>query len=79
MMTKKLKTAAFMVAVASALAFADGPWAVHSADTALDTRGKATLIADADEEVDARSYSEDLSEFSKFDTRINRGTLFTIR
>ncbi|MDD4442946.1 MAG: hypothetical protein PHX41_13720 [Kiritimatiellae bacterium] len=79
MMTKKLKTAAFMVAVASGLAFADGPWVVYSADTALDTRGKATLIADADEEVDARSYSEDLSEFSKIDTRINRGTLFTIR
>lgn len=79
MMTKKLKMAAFMVAVASGLAFADGPWAVSSADTALDTRGKATLIADADEEVDARSYSEDLSEFSKIDTRINRGTLFTIR
>ncbi|NLC81047.1 MAG: hypothetical protein GX748_07685 [Lentisphaerae bacterium] len=79
MMTKKLKTAAFMVAVASGLAFADGPWVVSSAGTALDTRGKATLIADADEEVDARSYSEDLSEFSKIDTRINRGTLFTIR
>lgn len=79
MMTKKLKTAAFMVAVASGLAFADGPWEASSADTALDTRGKATLIADADEEVDARSYSEDLSEFSKIDTRINRGTLFTIR
>lgn len=75
MMKKQLKTAAFMVAVASGLAFADGPWVVSSADTALDTRGKVVLAADADEEVDARSYTEEISGFSKIDTRINRGTL----
>lgn len=79
MMTRKMKTAAFMVAVASGLAFADGPGVVYSADTALDTRGKAVLIADTDAEVDARSYTEELSGLSKIDTRINRGTLIMFK
>ncbi len=75
MMEKNMKTAAVMMMFTAGLVCADGPWVVSSADVALDTRSKSSLIADTDEEVDARSYTEDLSGFSKIDTRINRGTL----
>ncbi len=58
---------------------ADSTNFAFSVDTQLDTRSKATMLNDADKDLDTRSYTEDWSAESPLNTKKIIGTMFLIR